>query len=646
MSSAVDKLQDTPGYQSIGRQLPYFNHTHSRRKQQLLEKVTDMWVFNEFVSKGFINASFEPTDPSVRVWAERSPVGSIDELLSVASKRDTGKPGRPEFIVFDEKSNLVLLVENKRDTNKHFFDADIEARVDEYAVNGVLWYAKFLKQRFNVIAIACSGTDPLTRKIDTFGWKQGVDTFANLNIHEIGRIEDYREFMSADLVVSSQISQINLLNSAKQINDYMHGEMNVIEHNRLYVLGAILFALEDPIFKTAYSQYNGNKDIAEVLWQTLERRIKGSVVVDKELLIAELRPTILSLRNDEKRGIRGKYAKGTLHRLISDIDRLLFEHYKDSELDLISLFFNVFLTYSTKGGSDLGIVLTPPHITRLFTDIADIDLDSRILDICAGTGGFLTSAWRTIALSPAYTFAEKESFRKNNLFGIEIEPSVFSIIALNMFLNKDGQSHLFNDDCFSLREALPAYDTNVGFVNPPYSNSTYSEISFVELMLDSLLPGSVGVAIVPVNAVSKRTKKHSDNESYKQRILTKHRLIASIEMPKNLFFPKGTETIVLVFETGRRHVGSTWMAKFDDGFALLKHQKTRTPTAVSEANYQAFMAAYRALSDTEFSFHQALTYQDQWVYTLFKEEEYSVSDADLQSSLNEYIAHMFSNQYL
>lgn len=610
------------------------------------EKATDMWVFNELISKGFINASFQPVNPRVRVWPEKSTVSSINDCLKAASKRGTGNIGRPEFIVYDEEANLVIVIENKRDLRKHIFDADIGAKVDEYAVNGALWYSKFLKDKFNVIAIACSGTNPLTNKIDAYGWKLGVETFTNFNIHEIRTIEQYRELLVDYTSVSSLESQESLLASAKLINEYMHNEMNVIEHNRLFVLGAILFALEDPIFKSAYSQYNGNRDIADVLWNTLERRIKGSVVAEKETLISSLRPTILSLGNAEKEGIRGKYSKGTLQKLISDIDRLLYEHYEDSELDLISLFFNVFLTYSTKGGSDLGIVLTPQHVTRLFTDIAEVNLRSRVLDICAGTGGFLTAAWRRIALSSEYTFAEKEKFRMNNLIGIEIESSVYSIIALNMFLNKDGQSHLFNRDAFALRKELPSYDCNVGFINPPYSNATYSEISFVDLMLDSLLPNSIGVAIVPVNAVSSRTKKHSDNEEYKKRILAKHQLIASIQMPNNLFFPKGTETIVLVFKTGKKHSGSTWMGKFDDGYSLVKHQKTRTATSGSEAKYKEFLEAYRTKATTDFSFDVELQYKDQWVYTLFKIEEYEITDADLQYTVNEYMAYLFSNQYL
>ncbi|MGW9168127.1 HsdM family class I SAM-dependent methyltransferase [Agromyces sp. NPDC055658] len=612
----------------------------------MLEKSTDMWVFNELVSKGFINASFEPVDPSVRAWAEKSDVESINELLSTASKRGTGNAGRPEFVIFDEPANLVVVIENKASTAKHIFEDDLEDRVDEYAVNGALWYARFLKDRFNVIAVACSGTDPLTRRIDTYGWKLGVDTFTNLNVHSVLTPAQYRDLLAEPGKLGDVKSQARLLESANVINGFMHHEMNIIEHNRLYVVGAILFALEDPIFKTAYSQYNSNRDIAEILWHTLERRIKGSVVSDKQTLIDEMRPRILSLASAEKEGIRHKYAKGTVHKLIADVDRILYEHYEDSELDLVSLFFNVFLSYSTKGGSDLGIVLTPSHVTRLFNDIAGVDLSSKVLDPCAGTGGFLTSAWRRIALSDDYTPTEKDGFRKNNLFGVEIEASVYSIVALNMFLNKDGQSHLKNADCFSVKKELASYECNVGFINPPYSNATYSEISFVELMLDSLLPGSIGVAIVPVNAVSARTKKHADNEVYKQRILAKNRLLASIEMPKNLFFPKGTETIVLVFETGTKHSGPTWMAKFDDAFALIKHQKTRTPTDRSDAAYALFLAAFKERAETEFSFHVDLDYQDQWVYTLFNDEDYEVTDADLQQSVNEYIAYLFSNQYL
>lgn len=612
------------------------------------EKKTDFWVMNELINKGYTNANLDEIRRGVHVWAEVAKFNKIKELFQNASKSKSGNIGRPEFIIYDENNKVLIIIENKRDINKHIYEQNIEQKVSEYAVNGVLWYASHTKDDYDTIAIAVSGTDKDNMKIDTYAWKKGVETFSNLNIHEILPIADYIDVINETTVSESDISQqLSLLEEARKINEFMHNAMNIIEHNRLYVLGSILFALEDPIFKTGYSQYNNNNDIATILWNTLERKIRGSSIDDKELLINELKPTIMSLASEEKEGVRGRYSKGTLHKLISDVDRILYKHYEDSELDLISLFFNVFLSYTTKGGSGLGIVLTPTHITRLFIDIAKVDINSKILDPCVGTGGFLTSAWRKIALSDKYTYTEKEDFKKNNLFGVEIEPSVFTVVALNMFLNKDGQSHLMKGDCFSLKDEMSNHHCNVGFLNPPYSNELYSEISFVELMLDSLLPNSIGIAIVPVNAVSARTKKHNDNNVYKKRILEKHKLIASIEMPKNLFYPKGTETIVLVFETGKSNKNNkTWFAKFDDGYQLIKHQKSRTKGENSDELYENFIDAYNKKEETDFSLLAEVDYTDQWVYTLFSDEEYEVGIDDLQKTTNEYISYLFKNQYL
>lgn len=348
-----------------------------------IEKKTDFLVMNELISKGFTNANFDVVQEGVYVWPEVSGFNKIKELFKNASKSRTGNFGKPEFIIYDEVKEVLIIIENKRDVSKHIYENDIQDKVSEYAVNGALWYAQHTKDSYDTVAIAISGTKLDNLKIDSYAWKKGVDTFSNLNIHEILTIDQYRDLVFESSNIESSVDQqLSLLEEARQINEFMHSSMNIIEHNRLYVLGSILFALEDPVFKTAYSQYNNNEDIGSILWSTLERKIKGSAIKDKDLLINELKPTILALTGDEKEKVRGKYSKGTLHKLIYDVDRILYKHYQDSELDLISLFFNVFLSFTTKGGSGLGIVLTPPHITRLFNDIANVNLDSKILDPC------------------------------------------------------------------------------------------------------------------------------------------------------------------------------------------------------------------------------------------------------------------------
>ncbi len=477
--------------------------------------------------------------------------------------------------------------------------------------------------------------------------KKEAETFSNLNVHKILKIDEYRDAVRKQEKNIRSIEEFKILTlKAKEINEFLRDYLGVIENKRLYILGSILYALEDPAFKMAYSAYNNNADLSTFLYQTIERKIKNSGLKNIQIIKDELKPAIEGLARAEKEGAKLEYPNGTLLQLISDVDSTLYDYYKNSELDLISIFFNVFLSYSTSGGSDLGIVLTPAHITKLFTRIAGVTSESKILDPCAGTGGFLTSAWKHISLNDNYSFTEKENFRKNNLFGVEKDPSIYTIVALNMFLNKDGRSHIYNNDCFSLKDELKSKECNAGFINPPYSDEVYPEIGFVELMLDCLLPGSIGVAVVPVNAVSSRTKKHTGIDVIKERILQKNKLLASIQMPGQLFYPKGTETIVLVFQTGCGHNGKTWFANYDDGYELIKQQKVRTPTAISDSRQDELLDAYFDRKETDFSFNKAVSASDQWVYTLHKENNYSFDDNQLQSSVNDYAAYLIQNRYL
>lgn len=610
------------------------------------EKITDSLVVNMLRSNGYIDGNFKSLQKDVLVWANRSENKLIDDLLSKASKKRTDKPGYPEFIIFDQKYNIVIVIEDKRDTKFHLYEK-IDERIADFAVNGALWYASFLKDTFDIIAIGVSGSTIEEIQIDHYMWKKGAEIFSNLSLRKIQNINEYRNTVKKQDRNIRAVSEFKTLTlKAKEINEFLRDYLGVIENKRLYVLGSILYALEDPAFKMAYSAYNNNLDLSVFLYQTIERKIKNSGLQNVQIIQDELKPAIVGLARAEKEGAKLEYPNGTLLQLISDVDRTLYDYYKNSELDLISIFFNVFLSYSTSGGSDLGIVLTPSHITKLFTRIASVTVESKILDPCAGTGGFLTSAWKRISLDNKYTFTEKERFRKNNLYGVEKEPSIYTIIALNMFLNKDGRSHIYNDDCFSIMEKLKSKECNVGFINPPYSDEVYPEISFVELMLDCLLPNSIGVAIVPVNAVSSRTKKHTGIDKIKERILQKNRLLASIQMPGQLFYPKGTETIILVFETGCEHSGETWFATYDDGYKLIKQQKVRTPTNVSDTKQNELLAAYFERKETSFSFNKSVIASDQWVYTLHKNNTYSFGIQELQASVNEYVAYLIQNRYL
>ena len=156
------------------------------------EKVTDSLVVNLLRTNGYIDGNFKSLNKEVFVWANRSENKAIDDLLSKASKRRTEKPGYPEFIIFDKKYNIVVVIEDKRDSKFHLYEK-IDEKIADYAVNGALWYASFLKDTFDVIAVGISGSTIEELQIDNYMWKKGAETFSNLNVRKILKIDGYRD---------------------------------------------------------------------------------------------------------------------------------------------------------------------------------------------------------------------------------------------------------------------------------------------------------------------------------------------------------------------------------------------------------------------------------------------------------------------
>lgn len=45
-------------------------------------------------------------------------------------------------------------------------------------------------------------------------------------------------------------------------------------------------------------------------------------------------------------------------------------------------------------GKELGIVLTPPYVTKMMSQILKINQDSKVMDLATGSAGFLISAMK------------------------------------------------------------------------------------------------------------------------------------------------------------------------------------------------------------------------------------------------------------
>ena len=69
-------------------------------------------------------------------------------------------------------------------------------------------------------------------------------------------------------------------------------------------------------------------------------------------------------------------------------------------------------------GSDkkIGTVLTPPHITEFFCDVAELDSKDIVFDPCCGTGGFLVSAMNYMMRKAPHDTEKGKHIRSYQLF--------------------------------------------------------------------------------------------------------------------------------------------------------------------------------------------------------------------------------------
>lgn len=118
--------------------------------------------------------NFGKIEKCLKEMGGKPAVCSIDDFETVGC----GK-AKPEYIVtFNEYKDTIILVECKKSINQH--ESNEKNMPQKYAVDGALFYAKHLKDDYNVVAVAVSGTSKENVKVNTFYWKKGFETYQEL----------------------------------------------------------------------------------------------------------------------------------------------------------------------------------------------------------------------------------------------------------------------------------------------------------------------------------------------------------------------------------------------------------------------------------------------------------------------------------
>lgn len=583
------------------------------------------------------------------VEEQKSHMEEIKKLLKGASKTGKGGIGAPEFIISTPGTpDFLVIIECKANTRNH--ESTDRSKPKDYAVDGVLHYAGKLSKSFNVIAVAVSGESGSSLKITNFIHPKGADNPKGLEnksgekVDLIVSLDDFIEHGTFDPEVA-QKREDDLMALSRELHDFMRDHAKLTESEKPLLVSGTLIALRNKAFAKSFDAYTPEELQKEWMRVIREEMKKADIPHSKEYSMTQPYSSIAV--HPELGKSQKKYPRGVLFELIKMLNDKVWPFisiYHD--FDVVGQFYGEFLKYTGGDKKALGIVLTPKHITELFSLLANVQKDSKVLDICAGTGGFLISAMHQM-FRQAFTKEDKGNIKQSGLIGVEQQPNMYALVASNMILRGDGKANLHQGSCFGegITEAIKKHKCNIGMLNPPYAqgDEDLHELVFVKHILDCLVKGATGIVIVPMScAISPHPLR--------EEILKCHTLDAVMSMPDDLFYPVGVVTCIMIFKAHEPHSKTnrkTWFGYWkNDGFIKTKHKGRIDEKGVWSKIRDGWVDAYRNRDDVPGeSMKYKVDHQAEWCAEAYMETDYSaITKMDYEKTVKKFLIFKLFNE--
>lgn len=559
----------------------------AKSKYKLEEHLND-WVKSQFEKLGLKSQKDYHIESAM-------PDYLIEALRGRAKTENKTNFGKPDFSLTKYKQAPVI-IENKLGIKKLIRETNDGVKFDEksikgYAVNGALYYATGMiasGKYHEAIAVGIAGDsdDAIEMKV-YYVYGSGEHSYKLLDtIKTLDFLENQNTFdafhKDATLTEDEKhniliTSQAALQKYAKRLNKLMHNH-NITAPQRVLYVSGMLLSMQNVVDTEGNRIQDGlvPEDLKGI--QTESKR-DGIQVVDqiKEFLTARDIPLekrkLMSASFSE---ISKDAQRDELTKLDKEVSKLLKKEASSNKqiftfiyhniflsidamaghLDIMGEMYSEFLKYALGDGKEIGIVLTPPYVTKMMATILDVNKDSKVMDLATGSAGFLISAME-IMIQDVETLYGKETtqaqnkieeVKKKQLLGVELNAEMFTLAATNMILRGDGSSNISKGNTFNRPEELyNDFKANKLLLNPPFSY-TENGMPFISFGLDKMEKGGLGAIIIQDSAGSGKAI-HSN-----KAMLKKHTLKASIKMPTDLFQPMaGVQTSIYVFESGKAH---------------------------------------------------------------------------------------------
>jgi len=556
-------------------------------KYKLEEHLND-WVKNEFKKLKLESQKDYHIESAIPDYLKEA-------LKGRAKTQKKSNFGKPDFSITKYKKAPVV-IENKLGESKLIAQNKDGIKFDEksirnYAVNGALYYATGMiaSGKYNeVIAIGIAGNNNETIKMQVYYvFGSGQNSYKLIeDITTLDFLENQKTFehFYKDAVLTEEdkhkiliTSQAKLKKYSKSLNKLMHNH-NITAGQRVLYVSGMLLSMQN------ITDENGNiiqdglvPDDLKGIQTELKRDGKETVnqiqefltardipQVKKDLMMSSFNEIAKDIQRDELIELDKEVSK--LLKDKSSVNKQIFTYIYNNiflsidamagHIDIMGEMYSEFLKYALGDGKEIGIVLTPPYITKMMATMLNIDKDSKVMDLATGSAGFLISAMEIMindaksAYGKETTKSKKkiENIKTQQLLGVELNAEMFTLAATNMILRGDGSSNIHKGSSFDRPENIyKEFQANKLLLNPPFSFKE-NGMPFISFGLDKMEKGGLGAIIIQDSAGSGRAVKTN------KAILKKHTLIASIKMPIDLFQPMaGVQTSIYIFKAHEPH---------------------------------------------------------------------------------------------
>lgn len=566
----------------------------------------------------------------------------IDKLLKSASKKGDGK-GYPEFLItYKTNPDLIIVIECKSDIRKH--ESKNRDKYSEFAVDGALLYASYLSKSFDVLAIAISGETKRELKVSHFlhlkGEKKATLIFGD-------KLLSSGDYLKGYLKSPEKFRQDYnaLLDFTRELNNKLH-TYKILESQRSLLISSILIALENDAFKRSYASHKKPENLADALVKTVSDELESANITGKKL--NNLNIQFSFIKTDTSLSKQDKVLKEIIDEIDENINDFIKTH---RYFDVLGQLYIEFLRYanSDKG---LGIVLTPPHITEFFADLAQVNKNSIAYDNCTGTGGFLISAMKKMIVDAKGDETKIKEIKSKQLIGTEYQSHIFALAVSNMYIHQDGKTNIINGSCFDeeVIKEVKSKKPTVGFLNPPYKSNKKTdtdELEFILNNLDCLVDGGTCVAIVPMQSALDQKGKGLE---FKKKLLEKHTLEAVLSMPNELFHNSkvGVVSCIIIFTAHKPHPNrkETYFGYYkDDGFVKRKGKGRIDAYGKWESIKRKWLTNFiNRKNEAGISRNQVVTADMEWAAEAYMETDYSIlSEEIFTKELKKYISFKILN---